>query len=88
MEDASNLSKLIRAKKNKALRPDLDDAGQEGVQPTDAFEAMQADEVNKVLGEPEIESASKEERDGDTDSQDPEQLKRAMSRIQKYINSL
>jgi hypothetical protein len=88
MVDAKSLSKMIRSKKMRSLRPDMDDAGQEAVDPNEAWDAKQAHEVNEALDDPDHEPASEAEMGENESSQDIHQLKRAVSRINKYFDSL
>ena len=92
MEDGKSLSAMIRRKKKQAgesdLRPDLDSAGQTGVDPVEAWDDKMASEVNETLGDPDHEPASEREMGEHESSQDKEQLKRSMARIAKYIDSL
>lgn len=88
MFDMKSLSAAIRAKKKGALRPDLDDAGQEGVDPVEAWDAKKAHEVNEAMDEPDHEPASKEEMGEHESSQDIAQLKKSVARIHKYFESL
>jgi hypothetical protein len=86
--DAKSLSKMIRDKKKNSLRPDMDSAGQEAVDPVEAWDAKQASEVNEALNEPDAMPASASEMGESESSQDTAQLKKAMARISKYIDSL
>lgn len=86
--DAKALSKAIRMKKKNSLRPDMDDAGQEGVDPSEAWDAKMATEVNEAMDEPDHEPASPEEMGENDPSQDLPQLKRAVARINKYFDAL
>ena len=88
MLDGKELSKLIRMKKKGALRQDMDYAGQEAVDPNEAWDAKQAAEVNEALGDPDHEPASDAEMGENESSQDVEQLKRSMARINRYFQSL
>ena len=47
--DGKSLSKMIREKKKGALRQDMDYAGQDAVDPNEAWDAKQAAEVNAAL---------------------------------------
>lgn len=90
--DGKALSKMIRMKKKKDgqadVRQDMDYAGQNGVDPNVAWDEKQAMEVNDALDmEPEM-SASEEEMGENDSSQDKRDLKKAMARIQKYIDSM
>lgn len=88
MFDLKGLSKQIRDKKKGALRPDMDDAGQEAVDPVDAWDAKQAAEVNDALGEPDHDPASAAEMGENESSQDRGQLKKAVARINRYLDSM
>lgn len=83
-----SLSKMIRDKKKNALRPDMDDAGQEGIDPTAAWDMKQAEEVNEATGEPDHEPASAHEMGEGESSQDKADLKRAMSIVKKYFDAM
>jgi hypothetical protein len=86
--DAKSISKMIRDKKKNKLRPDLDEAGQEGVDPNAAWDAKLASEVNDTLDMPDHEPASEAEMGENESSQDKTQLKKAMARLNKYFESL
>ena len=90
--DAKAVSRMIRAKKKGSmqsdLRPDMDYAGQEAVDPNEAWDTKLAHEVNEALDEPDHEPASPEEMGENDPSQDIPQLKRAMQRLNKYFESL
>lgn len=88
MFDSKALSKAIREKKKGALRPDMDDAGQEGVQPTTAWQAKMDTEVNETLGDPDHEPPSESEMGEHESSQSIPELKKSLARIHKYFESL
>jgi hypothetical protein len=83
-----SLSKMIRDKKKNKLKPDLDDAGQESVDPNEAWDMKQADEVNEATGDEDHEPASAKEMGEDDSSQSKKSLKRASSITKKYFDSL
>lgn len=82
------LSKQIRMKKKGNHKPDMDYAGQEAVDPVEAWDAKQADEVNMAMDEPDHMPASKAEMGEDESSQSKMQLKKSMARIHKYLDAL
>lgn len=84
--DGKSLSKMIRDKKK--LRPDMDSAGQSGVDPNVAWDDKQAMEVNEALDDPDHEPASPSEMGEHESSQDLAQLKKSLERINKYFDSL
>lgn len=86
--DGKTLSKMIRDKKKDSLRPDMDSAGQEAVDPNVAWDAKMASEVNETTKEPDHEPATASEMGENESSQSTEQLKRSSARIQRYIDSL
>jgi hypothetical protein len=88
MLDGKELSKLIRMKKKDSLRPEMDYAGQEAVDPSAAWDAKMDSEVNVTLDDPDHEPASDSEMGEGESSQDIAQLKRSMARINKYFQSL
>jgi len=88
MFEAKALSAAIRKRKRESLRPDMDYAGQEAVDPNVAFEEKQDVEVNQALGEPDHESPTDTEMGEDESSQDVEQLKKSIVRIKKYFDAL
>lgn len=88
MFEMKGLSKQIRDKKKGKLRPDMDDAGQDSVDPNDAWDAKQAAEVNDALGEPDHDPASAAEMGESESSQDTMQLKKSMARINRYLDSM
>lgn len=79
---------MIRKQKKGALRPDMDYAGQEAVDPNEAWDAKQAHEVNEALDMPDHEAASPEEMGEGESSQSTATLKRSMSRIEGYLKQL
>jgi hypothetical protein len=83
-----SLSKMIREKKKNKLRPDMDSAGQEGVDPVTAWDAKQASEVNDVLKEPDHEPATASMMGEGESSQDEVSRKKISARIAKYMESL
>ena len=88
MIDGKSLSAAIRKMKKDKLRPDMDDAGQEGVDPNAAWDAKQNMEVSEALDEPDHEPASASEMGEDESSQEVSQLKKSLARINKYFESL
>lgn len=90
--DGKSLSAMIRKKKKEGMhadyRQDMDYAGQDAVDPNVAWDEKQAMEVNDAMGEPDHEPASASEMGENESSQDKMQLKKAMARIAKYIESL
>jgi hypothetical protein len=88
MIDGKSLSAMIRGKKKGALRPDMDYAGQDAVDPNEAWDMKQAHEVNEALEMPDHEPASAEEMGSGESSQDVHSLKRQMHRIEGYLKQL
>ena len=88
MFGGAELSKLIRDKKKRALRPDLDDAGPDSVAPETAWQAKMDADVNTTLDNPDHEPANEAEMGGDGTSQDKMSLKRAMAIVNKYFHSM
>lgn len=88
MLDGKELSKLIRARKKDKLRPDMDDAGQEAVDPNAAFDAHQGAMVNTILKNPDHEPASDAEMGENESSQEIPELKKSVARIEKYMKSM
>jgi len=87
-----DISKMIREKKKREgqadLKPDMDYAGQEAIDPNEAWDMKQSAEVNEALGEKDPEPPSESEMGEHESSQDIGQLKKSMARIAKYIDSL
>lgn len=83
-----DLSKQIRMKKKKSLRPDMDDAGQEAVDPNDAWDAKQNAEVNEALGDEDHAPASAAAMGENESSQDKAQLKKSVARINSYFDKM
>jgi hypothetical protein len=83
-----DISKQIRMKKKGKLRPDMDDAGQEAVDPNAAWDAKQNAEVNAVLGDPDHEPASASMMGEGESSQDEGVRKRISARINKYFDTM
>jgi hypothetical protein len=88
MLDGKSLSEMIRKKKKNALRPDMDDAGQEAVDPNAAWDEKQASEINDVLDDPDHEPASASMMGENESSQSLEARKKISARIAKYMESL
>ena len=97
MMDGKSLSAMIRAKKKRGMhsdyRQDMDYAGQDAVDPNAAWDAKQEMEVADALNESGQEGddhmpASEEEMGENESSQDKEQLKKAMARINKYFDTM
>lgn len=86
--DGKSLSKMIREKKKNSLRPDMDDAGQDAVDPNAAWDDKQASEVNDVLDEPDHEPASASMMGENESSQDEGVRKKISARIKKYMESM
>ena len=86
--DGKSLSSAIRKRKKDRLRPDMDDAGQEGLDPNAYWDAKQNQEVSDALDEPDHEPASASEMGEDESSQEVSQLKKSLARINKYFESL
>lgn len=92
MIDGAALSKYIREKKKKSgqadLRQDMDYAGQEGVDPNVAWDEKQAMEIDHTLGDEPEGSATDAEMGENDSSQDKMKLKKAMARINAYMDSI
>lgn len=86
--DGKSLSAMIRKNKKNKLRPDMDDAGQEAVDPNEAWDDKMASEINDDLGDPDHEPASASEMGENESSQDVAALKKSVARIQKYFDAL
>lgn len=86
--DGKSLSKMIREKKKGSLRQDMDYAGQDAVDPNEAWDAKQASEVDEVLGDPDHEPASKAEMGENESSQDEGSRKKISSRLKKYMDEM
>lgn len=87
-DDLKNLSKEIRMRKKGKLKPDMDYAGQEALDPNEAWDAQQDAQVNETLGDPDHEPASAEEMGENESSQKKSDLKRVQARINSYFNDL
>lgn len=88
MMDGKALSAAIRKRKMDKLRPDMDDAGQDAVDPNVAWDEKMNTDVNETLDDPDHEAASKSEMGENESSQDVKQLKKSVARIAKYFESL
>lgn len=90
--DGKSLSKYIRSKKKQEgqanLRQDMDYAGQEAVDPNEAWDDKMAMEVNEATGDEDHMPASDSEMGENDSSQDKSQLKKAMARINAYMDDL
>ena len=83
-----SLSAAIRKRKKDHLKPDMDYAGQDAVDPNVAWDEKQNTEVNDALDDPDHEPASAAEMGENESSQDRGQLKKSVSRVRKYFESL
>ncbi len=88
MINAKEVSSMIRKNKGNKLRPDMDYAGQEAVDPNEAWDDKMASEVNETLDNPDHEPATDKEMGEDESSQDKAMLKKTMERINKYFDTL
>lgn len=92
MFDDMELSRSIRKKKKEEgqarLRPDMDYAGQDAVDPNEAWDTKMGDEVNETLGDPDHEPASPREMGEDESSQDTHELKQSVARIRRYFDEM
>jgi len=86
--DGKALSAAIRKRKKDSLKPDMDYAGQDAVDPNVAWDEKQNTEVNEALGDPDHEPASDAEMGENEPSQDVAFLKKAVARMSKYFESL
>ena len=83
-----DISRMIRAKKKGSLRPDMDSAGQEGVDPVAAWDAKQAAEVNAATGDEDHAPATATEMGEHESSQEKSALKKSMARINGYFDKM
>lgn len=88
MFEAKALSAAIRRRKKDSLRPDMDSAGQEGVDPNTAWDEKQDTEVNRAMGESDHAPASKVEMGENESSQEEGTRKKISARIAKYFSGL
>jgi hypothetical protein len=88
MMDGKALSAAIRKRKKDSLKPDMDYAGQDAVDPNVAWDEKQNTEVNEALDDPDHEPASDAEMGENESSQDIASLKKSVARIHKYFESL
>ena len=88
MLDGKELSKAIRLKKKNLLRPDLDSAGQSGLQPTTADEIDQNERISHTLNAPDHAPASPEAMGEHESSQDESKRKKISARIASYFHGL
>lgn len=88
MMDGKSLSKMIRDRKKDKLRPDMDDAGQEAVDPVLAWDSKMDSEVNDTLHDPDHMPASASEMGEGESTQSLETRKRWSMRLEKYFDSL
>ena len=87
------ISAAIRAKKKNLLKPDMDYAGQDAIDPDTADEIKQNLRVSHALEDAGVEGmdhepASEEEMGERDDSQDVKDLKRISARIASYFAGL
>jgi hypothetical protein len=87
-----DLSAMIRKKKKQQgqanLRPDMDYAGQDAVDPNEAWDDKMAAEVNETLGDPDHDPASDAEMGENESSQDTHELKKSVARIRRYFDEM
>lgn len=88
MFDSKALSMAIRKRKKDSLKPDMDYAGQDAVDPNTAWDEKMNTDVNETLDDPDHEPASEMEMGEGESSQDIVQLKKSVARIHKYFESL
>lgn len=87
-----DLSAMIRKKKKQQgsanLRQDMDYAGQDAVDPNEAWDDKMAMDVNETLGDPDHEPASDAEMGENESSQDKAELKKSVHRIRRYFDEM
>lgn len=88
MLDSKAISKAIRMKRKNLLRPDMDYAGQEALDPCATDEIEQNARISATLGAPDHEPASAEEMGDGSSSQDEAKRKKISARIGAYFKSL
>lgn len=92
MFEEREISRAIRARKKREgqanLRPDLDWAGQDAVDPNTAWDEKMATEVNQALDDPDHEPASADEMGENESSQDRMDLKKSVARIRRYFDEM
>ena len=88
MINAKALSKAIRDKKKNLLRPDMDYAGQEALDPTAADDIEQNERVSETLGMPDHEKPSDAAMGEGSSSQDEAARKKISKRIASYFDGL
>jgi hypothetical protein len=88
MMEGAEISKMIRMRKKNKLRADWDVAGQEAVDPNEAWDDKQAAEVNEVLGDPDHPAPSASMMGENESSQSESARKKISARIAKYFESL
>jgi len=90
--EGSALSKYIREKKKKAgqanLRADMDYAGQDGVDPNDAWDEKQDMEINEAMNEEPEKSASASMMGEGESTQKLSDRKKISARIGKYMDEI
>jgi len=88
MIDAKGMSAAIRKKRKNLLKPDMDYAGQEALDPCATDEIEQNDRVSETLGAPDHEKPSDAAMGEDTSSQDEAKRKKISARIGSYFKEL
>jgi hypothetical protein len=93
MLDGKTLSAAIRKKKKNLLRPDMDSAGQEALDPTAVDDLKQNERVSVALEDAGVEGAdhappSDAAMGEDESSQDVKKLQKISSRILGYFKGL
>lgn len=88
MMDAKAISKAIRMKRKNLLKPDMDYAGQEALDPCATDEIKQNAEISATLDAPDHEKPSDEAMGEGSSSQDESKRKKISARIASYFGGL
>lgn len=88
MLDAKAISEAIRKRKKNLLKPDLDSAGQESLDPSAADDIVQNARVSGILGDPDHAPASPAQMGENESSQDEAKRKAISARIASYFKGL
>jgi hypothetical protein len=90
MLDGKELSAAIRKKKKEqtSYRQDMDYAGQDAIDPSEASDIKANQEVSDVLDAPDHAPATASEMGENESSQDESKRKKISARLSKYLESL
>jgi len=86
--DSKEISKAIRMRKKSLLRPDMDYAGQEALDPNALDDIVQNERVSKILDSPDHPKPSEEMMGEGESTQSLKDRKKISARIASYFKTL